>query len=71
MGEYGRIVGEGSGAVSGGGSSKGGGSGDLGSEAMGAFSDLVDQVGALPAELVIVVVAVVLISGIFMSLRPS
>ena len=68
MGEYGRIVGESSGAVGG---RSGSGSSDLGGDVMGAFSDLVDQVAALPIEVLVVVIAVVLVGGLAMSLRTS
>lgn len=71
MGEYGRIVGETSGSVGGGGSSAGGGSADLGGDAMSALSGLLDQVAALPVEVMVVIAAVVMVGGIAMSLRPS
>jgi hypothetical protein len=67
MGEYGRVVGETSGTVGG----SGGRSTDLGGDVMRVFSDLFDQVAALPTELVIVAVAVVFIGGIVLTLRPS
>ena len=67
MGEYGRIVGESSGAVGGG----SGGSSDLGGDVMGAFSDLLDQVATLPAEVLILIVAAVMVGGFAMTLRRS
>jgi len=68
MGEYGRIVGEGSGAVGGG---RGSDSTDEGGDVMGVFSNLLDQIGALPVEVFVVLAAVVMIGGVVMSLRPS
>ena len=68
MGEYGRIVGESSGAVGGRGGS---GSSDLGGDVMGALSDLVDQVATLPIEVLVVIIAVVLVGGLAMSWRTS
>jgi len=67
MGEYGRTVGETTGVAGGGGNS----STDLGGDAMGVFSDLLDQIGALPVEIFVVLAAVVMIGGVVMSLRPS
>ena len=68
MGEYGRIVGESSGAVGGGRDS---GSTDVGGDVMGVFADLLDQIAALPVEVLVVLAAVVMIGGVVMSLRPS
>jgi len=68
MGEYGRVVGESSGAVGGIGD---GGSSDLGGDVMGALSDLVDQVVTLPTEIMVVVIAVVVVGGLAMSWRTS
>ena len=67
MGEYGRTVGETSGAVGGG----GGGSSDPFDAVMGAVSDVFDQLAALPMEIVVVFVAAVIIGGFVLSLRTS
>ena len=67
MGEYGRTVGETSGAVGGG----GGGSSDPFGAVMDVASDLLDQIAALPMEVVVVFVAAVIIGGVVMSLRTS
>ena len=69
MGEYGRTVGETSGAAGGGGG--GGRSSDPFDAVMGAASDLFDQLAALPIEIVVVIVAAVIIGGFAMSLRTS
>jgi hypothetical protein len=68
MGEYGRTVGETSGAVGGGG---GGGSSDPFGAVMSKVSDLFDQIFALPTEIVVVFAAVVIIGGVLMSLRTA
>lgn len=60
MGEYGRIVGEGSGVGSRGG---GGGSGDVTGQVMSAVSDAIDQVAALPTEVLVLIAAFALIAG--------
>lgn len=59
MGEYGRIVGEGSGV----GSRGGGGSGDVTGQVMAAVSDAIDQVAALPTEVLVLIAAFALIAG--------
>ena len=56
MGEYGRVVGETSGA----GGGRGGG-GDLGGDIMNAITGAFDQVAALPTELLVVVAAILVI----------
>jgi hypothetical protein len=38
---------------------------------MGAFSDLIDQVATLPAEMLILIVAAVMVGGFAMTLRRS
>ena len=68
MGEYGRTVGETSGAVGGGGR---GGSSDPFDAVMGTLSDVFDQILALPTEVVVLLVAVVIIGGFLMSLRTA
>lgn len=62
MGEYGRIVGEGSRA--GGGS----GSGDITGQLMAAVSDAVDQVASQPPE-ILVAMAVVVVIGLVLLFR--
>ncbi len=59
MSEYGRIVGQGSGATGG----RGGGSGDLTGQVMNAVTDVVDQVAGLPPEMLVGLVAVILVVG--------
>ena len=65
MGEYGRVVGETSGA----GGGRGGGGGDLGGDIMNAITGAFDQVTALPTELLVVVAAVLVIGGAIIALR--
>jgi hypothetical protein len=68
MGEYGRIVGETSGAAGG---SGGGGSKDFGGDIMSALSDAVDQIAELPTEVLLLFIGIVLIGGLVITLRPS
>lgn len=63
MGEYGRIVG------GGGGSGRGGGSGDLTVDVMATVQDIIDQIAALPPEMLIVIVAAVMIGGMLVLRR--
>jgi hypothetical protein len=64
MGEYGRIVGQSSGASGG-----GGGGTDLTGQVMGAISDAVDQVASLPPEMLVGIAVVVLIVGMLVFRR--
>jgi hypothetical protein len=59
MGEYGRIVGESSGAGGGG----GGGSSDITGQVMSAIADIADQIVALPPEVLVGMLVVALIGG--------
>jgi hypothetical protein len=61
MSEYGRIVGESS-KVGGG----GGGSHDLASQVLATLSDAVDQVLAVPPEILLAVVAVIIVGWILL-----
>jgi hypothetical protein len=67
MGEYGRVVGETSGATGGG----GGGSRDFGGDIMSAVSDAVDQVIALPPEMLLLAIAIIVVGGLFITFRPT
>ena len=67
MGEYGRTVGQSSGIAGG-----GDGSGDFnvsGDDVFDAFSGLIDGVAALPAEILIVAAAILIIGGLVFSFR--
>lgn len=63
--EYGHGVGQGTGATGG---RSGGGSTDLGGEAVNALADVVDRVAALPPEMLVVLLLVVL-AGLFVLKR--
>jgi hypothetical protein len=58
MGEYGRVVGEGTGL-----GGRGGGSNDLAGQVMAAMSDLVDRIASLPPEVLVSAAVVILIGG--------
>lgn len=58
MGEYGRVVGEGTGL-----GGRGGGSNDLAGQVMAAMSDLVDRIASLPPEVLVGAAVVILIGG--------
>jgi hypothetical protein len=62
MTEYGRIVGESS-RVGGGG---GGGSHDLAGQVLATLSDAVDQVLAVPPEILLAIVAVIIVGWILL-----
>lgn len=68
MVEYGGVVSQGTGAVAGSSSSR---SWDLGRDVMGVFSDLVDQIAALPPEGVVIVAAIVMLGGFVLTRRPA
>jgi hypothetical protein len=58
MGEYGRIVGEGTGM-----GGRGGGSNDLTGQVMATISDLADRIASLPPEVLVGLAVVILIGG--------
>lgn len=64
MGEYGRIVGEGSGR-----GGRGGGPGDVTGDIMAAVQDAIDQVAALPPEVLLVLVAAIAVGGMLLLRR--
>ena len=66
MAEYGAVVSQNSGAVTSGAGSR---SFDLGREAMGVVSDLVDRIASLPPEVLVVMAAIVLVGGFMMTRR--
>ena len=59
--EYGRIVGESSGA----GGGRGGGTGDVTGQVMDAVSDAIDQVASLPPEVLVAGAVLALIALVF------
>jgi hypothetical protein len=70
MGEYGRVVGQGSETARGtAGKSGGGGVTDLGGDVVGTIGNAIDQVAALPPEVLLLLAAAVLIG--FVVLRRA
>jgi hypothetical protein len=67
MGEYGRIVGESTGAAGGG----GGGSFDPVGMVMDWVSGAIEAIGSLPTEILVILMAAVVIGGFVMAWRPS
>jgi hypothetical protein len=69
MGEYGRVVGQGSETARGTAGKSGGGVTDLGGDVVGTIGNAIDQVAALPPEVLLLLAAAVLIG--FVVLRRA